>query len=136
MTQRTVVERILRESGEVRVHTLIYRFGITRAAAVIEELRKDGWDIETLGGQGELATYRLRSAAAPQRSAARPETAMERAMREHFHREEAPAPQVAVSLVVPCGCVRSADGRRWDSRCAKHQIENKPTAAEVMEVGW
>jgi hypothetical protein len=68
MTQRRIVENLLHERGSLGVaaHGLNYHHGITRSAAIIHELRREGWDIETIdNGRGKMATYRLRSRQAP-----------------------------------------------------------------------
>lgn len=68
MTQKAMVLRLLEARGfkGVSAHELIYQHGITRGAAVIHQLREEGIEIETSGGEGELATYTLtRSISAP-----------------------------------------------------------------------
>jgi hypothetical protein len=110
---------MLRENGEKGVsgHDLIYRHGITRAAAIVFDLRKEGWDIETVEGNEvwdgekhvrELATYVLR---VPRRTLAPsvPQGLF----------DDLPVP--AAPLRLDCGCERSADGTRWTERCAEHQ---------------
>ena len=119
-SQRSVLERLLRESKDgVSVHTLIYRYGITRAAAIVKVLRDEGWSIETEGGQGELATYRLRSHPEPQRRPTRDLTPAERDFKAFFTPEPLPLPPPA-PLPLPCGCVRAASGREWEARCPAH----------------
>lgn len=68
-SQRAYVERALRIHGEIRTYDVLYdlaytdgrKCSITRLAAIIHDLRHDdGWDIETRGGTGETAIYRLR----------------------------------------------------------------------------
>lgn len=64
-TQRGYVERVLRTDGHISAYGAMYELrdeqghprSITRLAAIIEPLRKDGWGITTRGGHGELATY-------------------------------------------------------------------------------
>lgn len=66
-TQRRYVERALRTVGGIAtadaLYSLAYEDGrtcsITRLAAIVCNLREDGWDIATGGGPGELAHYRL-----------------------------------------------------------------------------
>ena len=119
-SQRSVLERLLRESKDgVSVHTLIYRYGITRAAAIVLKLREAGWDIETAGGAGELATYKLRSRPEPQRRPTRPLTAAQADYLAFFTPEPTTLPPPA-PLPLPCGCVRSASGREWEARCPAH----------------
>lgn len=65
--QARYVERVLRDEGRISARDLLYdltdesgsRRSITRLAAIIEPLRKAGWNIATEGGHGELARYRL-----------------------------------------------------------------------------
>jgi biotin operon repressor len=67
VTQKATVLRLLEARGfkGVSAHELIYQHGITRGAAVIHNLREEGFDIETSGGEGELATYTLTRAIKP-----------------------------------------------------------------------
>lgn len=66
--QRHYIERAFRAHGSIRtydcLYELAYRDGrkcsITRLAAIVFELRADGWDIATSGGKGETAIYTLR----------------------------------------------------------------------------
>lgn len=126
MSQRGLVERMLREMGNdgVSNHSLIYTHGITRAAAIIHELRQDGWSIETRqhtqrlqDGRVPLAHYILR--AEPGRPAVAPQA---RRMVPADTYVDLPEPS---PLTFPCGCVRSADGRDWLERCYKHM--SRPT---------
>lgn len=131
MSQREEVIIALRNAGEkgVENHDLIYRMGITRAPAIIFELRAQGWTIDTVdgepvsGGRIGLCTYILRAegGAAPEPPGARRAEAVrltrERAEEDVRARFEA---MPAAPLTLPCGCVRSADGRRWEERCQKH----------------
>lgn len=122
MSQRRTVERLLREQGAqgIAVHTLIYRFGITRAAAYVHELRSEGWNIETRDeDKGELAVYVLRGEPSAARAATAQLSPVEREMRAHFHTEETTLPP-GREMKLPCGCVRAADGRAWTRRCDKH----------------
>jgi hypothetical protein len=65
-SQRTYVERVLRAEGRVATYDVLYglaysdgqKCSITRLAAVICDLRGDGWTIETID-DGALAEYRL-----------------------------------------------------------------------------
>lgn len=67
VTQRETVLRLLKSAGKtgVSAHDLVYRHGITRAAAVVYDLRNDGYDIRTLEEEGladgrrRLARYEL-----------------------------------------------------------------------------
>lgn len=66
-TQRATVERVLREDGSIATYDALYRLeradgartSITRLAAIICDLRADGWDITTEDPPGGLAVYRL-----------------------------------------------------------------------------
>lgn len=66
-TQRAYAERVLRETGRFATYdalwSLVYDDGrkcaITRLAAIVDSLRKDGWRITTETGRGELAVYVL-----------------------------------------------------------------------------
>lgn len=66
--QSRYVERVLRTEGRISARDVLYgltdesgrKRGITRLAAIIEPLRKAGWQIDTEGGHGELATYVVR----------------------------------------------------------------------------
>lgn len=66
-TQAAFVQRVLRDRGYIAARETLYdltdsvgtRRSITRLAAIIEPLRKAGWNIATEGGHGELARYRL-----------------------------------------------------------------------------
>lgn len=68
MTQAEVVLAALRKGSLTSMEAFV-EFGITRLAARINELRKDGWDIETipmstinrLGGRCTYAKYELKS---------------------------------------------------------------------------
>lgn len=68
--QTDKVARLLLTEGIVSAHDLVYRYGITRAAARIWDLKHMGWKIETLrgarlaDGTQEQARYRLVSAPA------------------------------------------------------------------------
>ncbi len=114
MSQRNIVLRMLREAGAegVSSHTFTYRHGITRSAAVIYDLRNEGYDITTVDegqtpdGREKMARYVLGGIPAPLRPAAPPD----------------PDPQLpdAVELAWECGCVRAADGRSWVVRCDNH----------------
>lgn len=120
MTQRERVLRALTEAGTagVSAHQLVYEMGITRGAAIIFELREAGANIETVeegtlpDGRRKLARYILHSdAQRPKSTLPPPPTAPGWEPKE---------PRPAMPLALPCGCVRSADGRGWDSRCQKH----------------
>lgn len=125
MSQRDVVIGLLRSrrTHGVDNHVLIYNHGITRAAAIIHELRQEGWDIETTDGpklndgRVALCTYTLRAEAGATQQPAGPtnrELAQAAAQRAVL---ELPAP---APLRLPCGCTRAADGRSWTERCQKH----------------
>lgn len=72
-SQRAVVERVLREQGEIATFAVLYGMrdeadrptSITRLAAIVCDLRADGWDLETLDKPGELAVYRLKGYSKP-----------------------------------------------------------------------
>lgn len=66
-TQRAFVERTLRERGTVATYDLLYNArgedgrptSVTRLAAIVHQLRTDGWEITTVDSPGMLAFYRL-----------------------------------------------------------------------------
>lgn len=95
-------------------HDLIYRHGITRAAAIVFDLRADGFDIETIDGKTlddgrkELASYRLK---VPMRTLRA--TPPDRGLFDDLPVPDAP-------VMFDCGCQRSSDGRSWTVRCASH----------------
>jgi hypothetical protein len=68
--QKAYVERLLRAYGSLSTYDCLYNLAyhdgrkcaISRLAALIFELRADGWLIDTDDAQGELAVYRLRYA--------------------------------------------------------------------------
>lgn len=71
-SQRAFVERVLREQGEISAHEAMFALrdedghpkSITRLAAVIDTLRKSGWDIPPAAVvPGQQAVYRLRGRA-------------------------------------------------------------------------
>ena len=65
MTQKQTVLQLLQARGfkGVSVYELIYEKGITRAAAIVHELRNEGIDIDTIDeGDSKLARYVLKSA--------------------------------------------------------------------------
>lgn len=108
MSQLTVFLGLLRERGArgVSAHELIYEHGITRGASIVHVLRDHGYDIvteddgKTADGRAKLARYVLRGA--PGRAA------------------PTPALLPATDLALPCGCVRSQNGRDWVGRCEAH----------------
>ena len=118
MSQKGLVLRLLREAGSAGVsnHSFTYRFGITRAAAYVFELRQEGYDIDTVDegqtpdGREKLARYVLKR----------------NALSDPIHTPVRVPVDVpielgeAVELRMPCGCVRSADGRSWVKRCDTH----------------
>jgi hypothetical protein len=115
MTQRATVLGMLLQAGPegVSVRDLIYRHGITRAAAIVHDLREDGYSIRTVDegqlddGRQSLARYVLSTEKLQVKP---PPSVLD---------EQIPlAP--AKEIVFECGCVRSADGRSWRSRCDKH----------------
>lgn len=59
MTQRQIVETMLRSQGQASAHDLTYRYGITRSAAIIHTLRREGWGITTTTDDGHQAVYHL-----------------------------------------------------------------------------
>jgi hypothetical protein len=115
MSQRSVLLAMLREAGPkgVSVHDLIYDRGITRAAAIVFDLKQAGHDIETVDGKRlgdgrqELARYVLRERRQP--VVRRPQPGL-------F--DDLPAS--ASPIKFDCGCVRSADAKIWTVRCALH----------------
>lgn len=126
MSQRDIVLRMLRERGSegVSSHEFTYRHGITRAAAVIFTLRQEGFEIETRDegqtpdGREKMARYVLQGTPA----FARPKGPDEPSFQ--------PGPLAA--LPFDCGCVRSADGRSWESRCHTHGTP----VPKAQEVRW
>lgn len=71
-SQRAFVERVLRTEGRIETYDVLYglayddgqKCSITRLAAVICDLRAEGWNIAT-ADDGALATYRLVAASEP-----------------------------------------------------------------------
>ena len=71
-SQRAFVERTFREQGSVATFDVLYqaayedgaKTSITRLAAIVADLRTDGWDIDTKAEHGSLAVYRLRTRSA------------------------------------------------------------------------
>lgn len=65
--QKALVLRLLRERGSrgVNAHELVYTHGITRGAAVVHELQKEGIEIESFVEPNKLATYVLKDAVRP-----------------------------------------------------------------------
>jgi hypothetical protein len=59
MTQRQIVEAMLRQYGQASAHDLTYRHGITRSASIIHRLRRAGWDITTTVEADNQAVYHL-----------------------------------------------------------------------------
>lgn len=117
MTQKSVVLGMLREAGSkgVSVHELVYRKGITRAAAIVHDLRhNDGYDIITLDpeplpdGRTALARYVLRNA----RRTLPPTPPI------GFFDDE--PLRLATPITFECGCIRSADAKSWTTRCDRH----------------
>lgn len=152
MSQRGLVLRLLRERGAegVSAHEFTYRFGITRAAAIIHELRneKPPFDITTVDegatedGRQKMARYVLKGD--PERGMYRQsETGPGQPGHGYpgpFAPERSPLgpgaePEellvAAVDLPFPCGCVRSADGRGWLKRC-----DNHAQASPKLKVHW
>jgi hypothetical protein len=124
MTQRDRVLLELRNAGAegVTVRDFIYRWGITRSAAIVHSLRHhDGLDIETIDegvmtdGRHRLARYVLRGT-------------QPTPIRKPI--ETAPEFRVPEPIFFQCGCVRNADGRSWGTRCARHG----PALAESTEM--
>lgn len=61
-TQRELIADQLRRTGRCEAHDMLMRHGITRTAARIAELRREGWDIRTLPLLvGRMAVYELAS---------------------------------------------------------------------------
>ncbi len=116
MSQRSVLLAMLREAGPkgVAVHDLIYDRGITRAAAIVFDLKQAGHIIDTIeggrlpDGRTQLARYVLRGQRQP--VVKRPEPGL-------F--DDLPQPATPISF--DCGCERSADGTTWTNRCEKHR---------------
>ncbi len=68
MTQKSTVLLLLETRGfkGVGVHELVYEKGITRAAAIVHELRNEGIEIDTIDeGDSKLARYVLKKANVP-----------------------------------------------------------------------
>lgn len=118
MSQRDIVLRRLREAGEkgVSARTFIYEDGITRSAAIVYDLRQhEGFNIETLDEgstdtdprRKRLARYVLHEPEAPKRVPTPPPGLFD-------------LPSEAKPVTFDCGCVRSADGKRWDTACRFH----------------
>lgn len=126
MSQKGLVLRLLREAGPagVSAHTLNYQYGITRAAAVVFDLRADGHYVDTLyegkleDGRQRMARYVLRDRPTMARAAPPP---------EELH----PTPEPR-ELALPCGCRRDAGGMHWLERCAQHGSYVQTTMEEVQ----
>lgn len=66
-SQRTMVERALVRDGSVSAYDALYdmewedgrKASITRLAAIVHELRSEGWQISEHAGPGRLAVYTL-----------------------------------------------------------------------------
>lgn len=67
MTHLETILGLLQERGSAGVSAaeVIYQHGITRVAARINDLRNDGWNIETHNKPGKTATYVLVSPLKP-----------------------------------------------------------------------
>lgn len=60
ISQQAIVRRALVEDGVADAREMLWKYGITRTAARIAELRRLGMNIETLPReQGHMARYRL-----------------------------------------------------------------------------
>lgn len=120
MTQRETVLRMLREAGAKGVSAVVfnYEWGITRSAAIVHDLRGEGFNIETKDdgkmhdGRQRLARYVLHADAGVSQSTPTP-------VRE-AKVQDAEVTRTAIALAFGCGCVRSADGLGWASRCGRH----------------
>ena len=142
MSQRDLVLRMLRESGPkgVSAHVFNYEHGITRSAAIVHELRGQGYDIETLDegklpdGRSRMARYVLHDARSRGITGAVLANARLRGPLPQHAGDQTDFrthPVVAVGgsierlrpLPFPCGCVRSADGSIWANRCERHLAE-------------
>jgi len=72
-TQRAFVERTLLRDGRISAHEAMFDLcdesgrgrSVTRLAAIVDTLRKAGWEIETTAPTGEQATYTLRHQSEP-----------------------------------------------------------------------
>lgn len=112
MSQKSVVVGLLREAGPkgVSVHDLVYRYGITRAATIIYDLRQQppvgpGMTIDTLDeGNEKLARYVLRAE-------------IGREFRSGHAVDTQPKVEIGEPVEFWCGCVRTADGKTWIKRC-------------------
>lgn len=122
-TQKQTVLRLLREAGPagVEVHDLVYQHGITRAAAIVWELTHlddlgGPFDIETeygrrtRDGRRRLARYVLKGVPAQPR----------RIPTVEYHEWQMDVPTPTEPIGFDCGCVRSADAKTWEVRCAAH----------------
>lgn len=58
-TQRAIIARHLSEDGMIDAHEMLLRYGISRTAARIAELRAIGWVIRTEREHGHMAKYWL-----------------------------------------------------------------------------
>jgi hypothetical protein len=61
-TQRAIIARHLSEDGMISAHDMLLRYGISRTAARIAELRSIGWTIRTERHHDAMADYYLVSA--------------------------------------------------------------------------
>lgn len=114
MSQGATLLKMLREEGKrgVSVHDLIYKRGITRAAAIVHQLRERGYDIQTVDeGAGRLARYVL---------VAWPNGEPNRPPAPPTPPPDDPVTPASAGKPVEfwCGCARSADGKTWLNRCA------------------
>lgn len=122
VTQRETVLRLLREAGTkgVSAHVFNFDWGITRSASVVHELRQDGFSIRTVDegtlpdGRQRLCRYILEQ---PSREGRDRKEDVDRGTTSS---PDVPVPALPRPLPLPCGCIRSADGMGWDSRCQRH----------------
>jgi hypothetical protein len=108
VTQKQTVLMLLQTRGfkGVSVHELIYEKGITRAAAIVHDLRNEGIDIDTIDeGDTKLARYVLHdSNVAPPR-----DCECGHRKRVHLSNEgkcmDMLNPEAFIDPVIPCECV-------------------------------
>lgn len=140
MTQQTVLIKLLRDAGPagVSVHDVVYQHGITRAAAIVHDLRDAGWVIDThepagmaSAGARRLATYVLRQEPGQPPQPAHNGPGRPQAVPVASTSTLPPA----TDLRLPCGCVRAASGMAWLARCQRHERDAQRAAASPSKIG-